>query len=738
MSERSYGRAGWRARAGWALVVGNGLGCFSGCISDAEIPPCVREHSCGSAGTTTDAGRGGSFPSKGGSGGSGPAMSAGGSVEPTLGGSGAGAGEASEGGAGEGGASEGGAGAGPPTSGGAGMPPEHGEQPCPTCVILPAELVAPCQQRPYRAVLHATGGVAPYTWQIAPAVEGWSVTPDPAQEGAALLEASQPAAGDTTLLVRAIDARGLAVGREYRTRARDACWFAYTAQGAGPQLVLVDGLSETVQPAPLAHNTNVYDFEFSPDGRYLAYRYDAVAQFPRGRHLSLVRLSDLQETKLAFGEDAISAYAWSPDGAVLAVGFSAIGDDFLGGFRMPLPGSEDSPTALAPAAGLVQDNLVWIGNDAVAYHQEGLPDLENPGQFLPNPEHQRTPIYARLGAAGFGASQFAADSYEPPVFLQPAPSGFWIINSLTSFFPMLGSPTDSVLHFDVALVAPSGRYSAALDGEALQLFAANDGVFSPPRATSKPSETCPMPLAWSEQDRVACVADVDNGVGLGSHGEVRFFDLEPASEELTLSTLQGFCHDDVSASTSNSCTAQRQGYGFGVSEATGMPRGFSASGRWFAFTRASGKGAYLYWADLAASPPGLSGSLFLGQTGAPARLAFSPDSRKLGLQVGTRLFVKALSGVSSEMLVSTNLAAVEKCTEELPTAPARHCGNTALDARFEWAPDSKALAYRTDDDAITVVDTSHAADVVKFPLPAPLCGAPLCSGGFQFQPLLQQ
>jgi len=736
MSEPVSRTAGWRTRAGWATVLATVVSWLSACVSDADIPPCVRDHSCGQAGASARAGAAGaeSFPQVGGAEAAGATASTGGTVDAT-----AGEGGASEAGAGEGGAGEGGAAAGAPSldAGAGGMDLKQGGE-CERCVILPAELVAPCAQQPYHATLHVTGGVAPYAWQLAPAVEGWSVTPDPNREGTAFLDASEVGGGDTELVIRAVDARGLDVRVEYRARARDACWFAYTASGAGgPKLALVDGLREPAEPAVLAHNTNVYDFQFSPDGRYLAYRYAAGAQFPHGQRLALVELSNLHETALAFGEDAISAYAWSPNGAVLAVGFTATGERFLGGVRMPVPGSGDAPTQLAPIAALVEDNLAWVGNGAVAWHAEALPDWDNPGQFLPNPLQQHTPLYARLGSTSFGSSQFAVDSFEPNLVLQPASDGFWVvIDSLTTFFPMTGNPPDSVLHIDVKLVAPSGRYSAGLDGETLQLFAAHDGVFSGAQASSKPAETCPMPLAWSQQDRIACVADIDNGVGLGTHGEVRFFDWKGTSDLLTLTTLQGFCEDDTAKGSSSSCAAMRQGYGYGIDQATRMPRAFSASGRWFAFARASGQSVYVYWADLDATPVALSGSLFLGLTGAPTRLAFSPDNRQLGLQAGTGLFIKALSGVSSEMLVTSELEVREKCTEEFPNAPNRYCGNTAVDAPFKWAPDSKALAYRSHD-VITVVDTSHAADVVKFLLPIPVCEAPNCSGGFEFQPLIQ-
>jgi WD40 repeat protein len=676
----------------------------SACLSDVPIPPCVEDHNCGSGG---DAGEADS-PGTSGRGGA-PLAGA-----PSLGG-----------------AAEGGADAKVEAGGAAGIgSTDTTPELCASCAILPAELIAPCVGRPYSAVLHASGGVAPYAWQLTPAVEGWSIAADPGQDGRALLEAVAPPKGDTALTVRVVDSRGLEVNREYQARARDACWFAYTGLQGGPRLSLVDALSRTAQPAQLEHDANVYDFRFSPDGRYLVYRYGSDQQFPRGRHLALVELSTLAEQPLSFAEDAVTAYAWSPDASVLAVGFLASGDKFLGGVRLPGSGSQNSPLMLQPSAGFVEENLSWVGNDVVAYQAALQPDLDHPGQFLPNPGVS-TPLYARLGASSFSAPQSSIDSFDPGVFLQPASGGFWIVNSLTTFFPMTGDPKDSITHYSAVLVDPSGDYSAALDGETLQLMPAH-GPSDYVSASSRPGEGCPMPLAWSQQGRVACVADIDNGAGLGSHGEVRLFDVQSGSELLSMSSLLGACKDDISLGGIASCTTRRQGYGYGSSEATGAPRGFSPSGRWFAFTRASGDSTYLYWADLAASSPELSNSLFL-PGGSPARLAFSPDNQKLALQVGSTLVIKALSGVSSEMRVTSQLTTLGSCIEDMPSAPNRYCGDTALDAQFKWAPDSAALAYRTGS-SVTVVDTSHASYLENFTLLPSLCEAPLCSGDFEFQP----
>jgi len=722
MTKRVSMRVGARREAALSLLVG--LWWTSACISDVQIPECVRHHSCGSGGTSNAAAGGEAAPSGGGAAGEGERAPAGAGGD--AGGSNGRGGTADAAGAGAGGRAGdgGGAQAGANPSGASGTGGAGGTT-CERCLILPAELTAPCAGKPYSASLRVSGGVAPYEWQLTPAPPGWTIAVDPQESARAVLAVDAAATDTTTLTVRAIDSRGLDVRVEYSTTARNSCWFAYTARDAdGPKLALLDPLAETAKPVGLQHNVDVFDFQFSPDGRYLVYRYGASLTTPHGGHLALVDLSTLDERALPLLEDAVTAYAWSQDASALAVGFVASGQKKLGGVRLPLPGSHDSPTVLAAAPAFVEDNLQWVGNQAVAYIA-----TRPSGAVGDAPE--LAPYWSALGPTGFADSQATIDFFDTGAFLQPAESGFWMIAADTFFYPMTGSPDDSVPHIRTSLVAPNKKHSARLSHGVLQVFAAADGTADPPVASAQPG-ACPMPLAWSLQDRIACVADVENGSGPDTHGEVRFFDLN-GSDTLTASTLGGFCSDDISVNSAASCTARQQGYGYGIGEATAAPRGFSPSGRWFAFTRGAEQGASIYWADLQADGPTLTGSLFLGQYGPASRLAFSPDSRKIAFQTGVRLFIKTLSGDSPEMLTNTPLTPLDDCIEELPTAPDRYCGNTALDAPFKWAPDSKALAYR-ESGAVTVVDTSHASELVEFPLPAPTCEAPTCSGGFEFQP----
>lgn len=714
MSQQMSDRIAASTRIGaWGWVAGVFAACtgVSACLGDIELSPCVRLHRCGAGGDDGEVSGGAASAGEGVAGG----VVAGGGAAPA----------ASAGAAGEGGDR---------ASAGKGSDPTPT---CESCSIEPSELVDPCAHEPYRIELNVKGGMPPFSWELDSEVSDWSVTAEQQDDSRAVLATSSARAGETRLTVQVTDGRGAAVRADYRVEARDACWFAYTAAGStGPELALLDPLSAAPEPAELDHNTNVYDFKFSPDGRFLAYRYDADASAPQGRHLAMIELSTLDERGLEFVEDAVTAYAWSPDSNVLAVAFSADGVSFLGGARMPSRGSSDPPLTLSPTAAFVEDNLVWVRSDAVAYHAELYPDPGQPGQYFPNPDHLRTPFYAKLGVAGFDAPQLTLEVFEPNVFIRPAPDGFWILNWYSMFFPMSGSLGDSVAQGNLKLLAPNGAYAASLEAGTLRVFKGYDSSVFPElaSASSKPNQSCTRLLAWSSQDKIACVTDVENSAG--SHGELRLFELKPDRDELEMSTLQGFCTDDTSATDTESCTGLRNGYGYAVDDAFRAPRGFSPSGRWFAFTRAIGASSYLYWADLAADPPALSGTLFSPVSGAPRHLAFSSDNRKLAVQLGSSLLIEALGGVSPDLPLTSELESNDACVEDLPTAPDRYCGNTWLGAPYKWSPDSKAIAYRAGE-RITVADVSLTSDFVSSRLPGVLCEAPACSGDFEFQPSVE-
>jgi hypothetical protein len=687
----------------------------SGCLSDVSVPPCVVDDSCGDGGAAGDSdstapfagtSSGGTTQSHGGSGGTMPAMPNGGA-------------------AGEGDTE---------TTGGM-----AGEQTCSSCTIFPAtDLASPCVGSTYETTLSMRGGEPPLSWQITPAVAGWSIDVDPEDETRAIVTNNRVADGDTALTIKVTDSHGRWINRTFTLAPRTSCWFAFTVLGAqGPELRLLDPLARPPRPAPLVHNQGVYDFQFSPDGKRLAYTFGASATMPRGQHLAIVSLDTLQERQLSFGEDRITRFAWSPDSAMLAAAFVDDETTYLGAVRLPAAGSGDLPTSLARTPAFVESDLYWVGNRFVAYHAALVPDLGNPGHFSSeNPFGLRTAFYSEVGVSGFTAQVGTLDTFPPDVVLQPSEDGFYMITSrdpYTIFTPLTGNKR-AVNHWFISLVSPSGKYTALLDGSPLlQILSAEGGYFGARAAVAHDRDECPMPLGWAAgAERIACLADVQNGDNKTTHGEVRIFDRNEQSDTLDMATLGGFCDDDVALLNAASCTSLGNGYGYGTAQATGAARAFSASARWLAFASVSEGKSFLYWADLADRPLSLKGSVYFHDPGerVATRLAFSPDERWLLFQRGSQLTLHALQDGGSTVSLMGDLPKIEKCTDDFPTAPKAYCGNSDHTPDVVWAPDSHALAYRTPG-ALTVFEPRSESPLRT--LPAEDCSGQ-CSGHFAFQP----
>jgi hypothetical protein len=580
-------------------------------------------------------------------------------------------------------------------------------------------------------------------------VDQWLVARDPASpDGTAATLTGLPA-GVTDLNIEVTDATGKRASISYSAVPRSACWYAYTAlETAGPVLHLLDPILELPPPTPLANNQGVYDFHFSPNGQFLAYRFGEDADHPTGKHLALLNLFKWQEQVLNFGEDAVTAFAWSKDSSVLAVAFSSAQATSISGVRLDLVGSA-APVVLTPQPALIASDLYWIGTNFVAFDAAARPDPNHFGQFIPDPS-QRVPFYAALGSAGFDppAAPPGGISFLPGVFLQPADDGFFMITDsdpFTNFFAVPSGGVAPASDFFTSLIAPSGHFSAELSGDQLQVFRAEDGDLADIAAESLPDQGCPKLLSWAaNRERIACVADVTNGSNGATHGEVRFFDLLPSTPTLTMSTLQGYCVKDAPPVVTQ-CGALE--YDYTEENASAEARAFSASGKWFAFvTDAPEK--YLYWADMESSSLTLKRKVLnspnFANSGSRTALAFSPDDRYLLVQRGSALLVSDLtagpnSGARSAALaLSVELPsdvsqATSACSEDFLSAPDRWCGNADPAAPFRWAPDSRFVSYRSAGN-LTVVDLTQFPGVVFHEYSAPDC-TQKCASQFEFQPL---
>ncbi len=278
-------------------------------------------------------------------------------------------------------------------------------------------------------------------------------------------------------------------------------------------------------------------------------------------------------------------------------------------------------------------------------------------------------------------------NYPASVFLQPAANGFFMTSSAaTSFYSL---PSRAVArHQFVDLVAPSGRFTAELYDDQLQVFDATESNQVDPQFSSAAGQDCPTLLAWAKgSERIACVADVESDPPGTTHGEVRLFDVE-TSPTLTMQRLAGYCAKDSNAA-STTCSAFE--YDYTQDNSRAQARAFSRSGRWFAFTTSAPElgGGYLHLADLGTRPFTLKQKLYIATSGmtstSPSALAYSEDERYLLLQLGNSLtaydllgpspieFGSSAANLSNDLLTATSQA-TSPCLESYATEPARWCG----------------------------------------------------------------
>jgi hypothetical protein len=708
------------------------------CLSDVSIPDCARKEACGGGGAGGLVGSSGSAGMTAG-GNPGKAGNVGNSDPISEAGAGGNAGTTSANDAGSSNAGSGEAG-----MGGAG---------CDGCSIKPEALPAPCGTNSYTTSLTISGGTPPYdNWQVTAPVGSWQITRDPTAPDGSRATLTGNAAGTTNLVIQVTDAAGEQAQQSYPILPRRSCWFAYTAlETAGPRLELVDPI---LQPTPrvLGYNTQgVYDFRFSPDGKLLAYRFGVDATHPKGAQIALVNLESWGEQPVTFPADSVvTAYAWSGDSSVLAIAFTSGGTGYLGGVR---PSASGVPLSLTATPAVIDSDLYWVGETFVAFDAFGTSDPNDPIQLVPASDAV-TAFYAELGTSGFNPIMLATDNYvDPPVFVQPAANGFFMISALplqpySNFSLLTPGGATGAFHNDNFL-DPSGSFSAAVSAGQLQIFRADnyDEV-----ATNDAASLCPTFLAWAKgMERIACVADIPANAQGQEHSEIRIFDLSDTNK-LTMSPVSGYCVKNANSLSASSPCGPLD-YDYSESMAALQPRAFSASGHGFAFTTSptsADQHSYVYWADLGSQPFTLKRKEFIVSDGtssastSPINLAFSPDEGHLLRQLGNLLSVHNFDAGGQALLpyfrpdpdlTNTN------CSEAFASAPDRWCGEENPAARFAWSPDSRFAVYRSLDpvsleETLTVVDFTQSSSFDMHPFLAADCTGK-CTGEFSFQPQQQ-
>jgi len=584
---------------------------------------------------------------------------------------------------------------------------------------------------------------------VSPEIEGWQATDDPgnADSGFGLLTSAHAGAAAVTVVVT--DSAGKKDHVTYDVTPRTSCWFAYTAWTAadGATLKVVDPNTGATPPVALAHNQGVYDFQFSPDGKYLCYRFGADLDHPHGSKLAVVNLTTWTDQQLSLSDepgsssDAVTAYAWSSDSSTLAVGFVHSGTEYLGGVRFAADGQLTKLTPKQTPIG-ADSKLYWIGTSSVAYYADGIIDTSSDSPELVPYEGLATAYYSPLGVVGFSEARFGADTiYQLPVFVQTTSEGFYL-NSPS--WPRLqftwiqpGGPF-SVDH-TTRLVSPSGRVTADLSNPSLKLYRAE---LLPEIAANATDRDCPKLLTWAKnKERFVCVRDVAANEQHEKYGELRIFDLG-ADDTLTVAAVQGGYCDAPSQQAGEACSVPT--YDYSIIKSTEQPRVLSGSGDWLAVSVNTDASSDLYLADLRQLPFGLQWTHQLIPTNGNAvptvKLAFSPDESLLLQLLGGTLIANSVidrSHVELPRFDEDMPTGTPSCTDDFQQAPDRWCGSADRAPPFKWDRRSRSVAYRSrssaDDEAIMIVDFTPSPGFAQLDFPAPRCGTK-CSGQFDFQP----
>jgi hypothetical protein len=544
----------------------------------------------------------------------------------------------------------------------------------------------PCRGLDYSVVLTAKEGVAPYVWREVSLPAGLAFDSTTATVSGVVKAA-------VTGTVEVEDATGRIVEGDFTLTPRDSCWLAYLA---GPQgdtrLELFDPLLQRREPLPRAGPaTPVTDFEFSPNGRWLAYR---TGTDPTRGALRLLDMTTLAETSLDF--DSATFYVWSDDSASLLVAFDTDEGRFLGGVVPASTPGTPSYVAFTPGAANVDSPPVAFGSSAV-----GFLSADGPIQRL---------VTAQRTSQGFAAGTVHIDSFfDYGDRLKPAPGGLFGIPA--SDFDITYWPADGsyASPHNAVLVAPSGRYVARAQDGALAMFLPTEDSSDPYTLPHASSEGCEHVLAWAKQrERIACSRVAE---ALEPGPRVTFFDLDRDTDTLSSATLLRGAYDYPEIAPSN------------------RHRLLSPSGSRFAFTTSTN----LYVANVAASDAAVSfGHAFVQDQGVDAELGFSPDEQSVAAHRGTILSLFPLAGdTHQEAVVDQSLPPAAACDERARAEPGTSCGDARAHPAFAWSAASTFIAYSTSAGRLRVYDLSEAtpADVVD-----DCAGSCRAGATFAFQP----
>lgn len=583
-----------------------------------------------------------------------------------------------------------------------GPPPANAAPDC-TRSLLPCTLPPPCRGRDYSIALSLPED-RQYAWRVLETPPGL----DFEEETGAL---SGVATESGTLHLQLLADTQVVEDVSIDLVVRDSCWFAYVEAEAETTLLhLVDPLLDVERSVPRdpAAGQRVLDFEFSPDGRYIAVK---SADDAGNTRLQAFQAPEWEEIALPWTEP-VGEYSWSPSSSVLAVELEDLVDPSVSAVRMPSAG-EASVTLFAPVPAQVASDFTWLG-------EQGIMFFTTSGM----PAGYVQAAVARVSGVGFSAVILAESQIYPVEAdtksrLEPAPDGVFGIGSFldqtssVAFYYLGPDSLVTVSHQPDVVPSPSRRYVARTNdiGE-LEIYGAGD--LARPDSIDPPLidrvAGCGHLLAWSpREDRLACVTSGD------PLGNVRLISFDPAGTS-TLERVQGeYSYNEL-------LSAQRS-------------RAFSPDGKWFVFATDS----RIYEVDTTSERPLARGGEPVEPSYPFPEFAFSPDGTKYLRHEDTSLFVHGLEPEHFVTLLPRRLEASRICSESVGTAAAAWCGaSTTRGQDVSWEPDSRYAIYESQSgeliaQSLTSSPSSRALFGFEERTITREC-APRCIRSFEFQP----
>lgn len=545
---------------------------------------------------------------------------------------------------------------------------------------------APCLNYEYEARFFVERGAPGFSWQAT------SLPPGLFFDRSAQ-SVSGIARGEGDLTVQVTDGELRTIERTYRLVPRTECWFAYVTHDNG------SSRGRLFDPVLRNHRAfsaedgaeSVFDFKFSPDGQFLAYRLgpsSAAAQ------LVVVQLDTWHEHRL--DAQAVSYYAWSDDASALA--YAAVNEDggYLGGIaRTDTIGPATSPgphqvefRAIAPISTPVNFELTWVGNEQIAFMTPDRDDL--------------VLTRATRGAAGFVAVDIYDDDFYSPgtVQLRSHGVGLSVIPQAGQILSFGEDGSQPIAHSNVVL-SPSGRYAARVqvgpdNTNALAVFRAP--VDASRVASDAPHlwvPNCDVLLTWATaRERFACAPPKGQPAN-----EILVFELDASSHALKVPLkARGEFEYPRGAHIQRRRLFSRSGRRLALSAGETL---IIAS-----FATDSSSQAMLDETESLKLQPALAST-----DNQFADLYFSPDESMLLQRRGTRLSLfdaDDLLAAGEHIITEDIVPSALVCGENFQGLNG-WCGAQRDQVPFVWSPDSKWIAYQTATGTLKLLDVSRRA-----------------------------